>query len=51
MEIDEASKVETSMAQVKLRSWRLVVDQPWVLVMVVLEISGGSIMGSGYGGF
>ena len=39
------------MAPMKLRPWRLVVGQPWVLVMVVLETSGGSIMGSGYVGF
>lgn len=40
-------KVETTMAQVKLWPWRLAVDQPWVLVMVVLETGGGC---SGYSG-
>ena len=41
----------TTMAPVKLWPWRSVVDQPWVLVMVVMETSDGSIMGFGYGGF
>ena len=44
-------KAEMTMAPMKLWPWRLVVDQPWVLVMVVLETGGGTVMGSGYGGF